>query len=81
MIRRPLSEVVTELAESVQPDPVRHAGLRVSRLAVDLPLEVELARESDELVVRAEMPRWRWRSYFDREPGRMAIELREEPVS
>lgn len=77
-MRRPLGEVVRELAESVEPDPVRQAGLRVSRLDVQLPIEIELRHDAGELTVLADLPRWRWRSFFDREPGRLVLQLREE---
>lgn len=81
MRRRPLHALVTEIAAAVEPDSARHPGLRVVRLELDLPLEVEVRREEGELTVAAELPRWRWRSYFDRDPGRLTLHLREEVAS
>ena len=78
MMRRPLGQVVSEIAAAVQPEPGSHDGLRVQRLDVDLPIEVELRRDAGELTVFADLPRWRWRSFFDREPGRLTLALREE---
>ena len=80
MTRRPLSEVLDELVLALQPDPGRHPGLGVTELLVDLPVEAALIREPDGLVVLADLPRWRWRSAFDREPGRLRATLRKEPT-
>ena len=80
MNRRPLADVVTELATAVQPDPLLYGGTRVTLLAVDAPIEVALRIDEDELLFMADLPRWRWRSVFDRQPGRLSLHLREEPV-
>lgn len=77
MSRRPLGDVVAELAATVQPDPAHHAGTRVTGLAIDIPIEVELRDGSDAPELLGDLPRWRWRSAFDRQPGRLSIELSE----
>jgi len=75
MMRRPLADVVGDLAGAVRPDPLREPGLRVTRLDYDVPVEVALGRLDGGLVLIADLPRWRWRSDFDREPGRLALRL------
>jgi hypothetical protein len=75
MNRRPLAAVVGDLAAAVRPDPLREPDLRVTRLDFDVPVEVALGREGADLVLIADLPRWRWRSDFDREPGRLALHL------
>ena len=78
MNRRPLGEVVSELATAVEPGV---DAIRVTAVAVDLPVEVVLRREAEELVFLADLPRWRWRSVFDTEPGRLTFVLHRVPVS
>jgi hypothetical protein len=78
MRRRALSDVVTELATSVQPEPAAKDLIRVTGLDLDLPVEIELIRQDGELLLLADLPRWRWRSVFDRGPSRLSLHLREE---
>jgi hypothetical protein len=47
----------------------------VTQLGIDVPIEVALELEHGKLIFIADLPRWRWRSDFDREPGRLALSL------
>ena len=78
MKRRALSDVVTELAAAVEPGPGARDLIRVTALDLDVPVEIELSRQDNELLLLADPPRWRWRSVFDRKPGRLSLHLREE---
>jgi hypothetical protein len=78
MKRRLLGDVVTELATSVQPEPAARELIRVTALDVTLPVEIELSQHDDELLLLADLPRWRWRSVFDRVPSRLSLHWREE---
>jgi hypothetical protein len=78
MKRRALADLVTEMAARVQPEPKAQGLIRVTALDLDLPVEIELYRLDDEFVLLADLPRWRWGSIFDREPGRLSLHLREE---
>jgi hypothetical protein len=78
MTRRALADMVTELAAAVQPQGAAEALIRVTALDVDLPVEIELRQKPDGLLLLADLPRWRWRSVFDREPGRLSFHLQEE---
>jgi hypothetical protein len=76
--RRALGDVVTELAAAIEPGPEARDLIRVTALDVDLPIEIELSQHDDELLLLADLPRWRWRSVFDRVPGRLSLQLCEE---
>jgi hypothetical protein len=75
MSRRPLGTVLAELAAVMRPDSATGSALRVTRLSIDVPVEVALGLAGSDLVFLADLPRWRWRSDFDREPGRLALSL------
>ena len=75
--RRPLGEVIVELSESLATEHVPPSLFRVTTLAVDVPIEVALERSGSDIVFVADAPRWRWRSVFDRTPGRMTLHLGE----
>lgn len=80
MSRRPLGDVVAELAAVVS-DPSAQAVVRVTRLSVDVPIEIELRGAIEAPEMLGDLPRWRWRSAFDREPGRLSLVLREEAAT
>ena len=80
MNRRPLGEMLCEIMESVRPDAESSPGLRIPKVEVDLPIEAALIRGSEGPELLADLPRWRWRSVFDREPGRLKAVLVEERV-
>jgi hypothetical protein len=75
--RRRFGEVITELAESLATDHVPPELFRVTTLVVVLPVEVALERTDSEIVFVADVPRWRWRSDFDRTPSRLTMRLGE----
>jgi hypothetical protein len=77
MSRRPLADTLVDLAESMALTPAAAHGLRVRDFELTLPVEVALLRHADELLLSADLPRWRWRSAFDRRPGRVALHLVE----
>ncbi|HWB40823.1 MAG TPA: hypothetical protein VG500_06175 [Gemmatimonadales bacterium] len=75
MSRRPLAAVIGDLATAGGLDSAPRPGLRVTQLGIDVPIEVALELEHGKLIFIADLPRWRWRSDFDREPGRLALSL------
>jgi hypothetical protein len=75
----PLSVTVAALLENLL-DTTPGAALRVTSLTVDLPVEAAMARtDSGAPAVLIGPPRWRWRTAFDRPPGRLrlTVELSE----
>jgi hypothetical protein len=75
MTRRLLSDTLVELLEALQPADAATAGVRLSRVALDLPFEVRLAGTAERPELLADLPRWRWRTFFDDEPSRLAISV------
>ena len=73
--RRPLAVVVTELAESLALEQIPADLFRVTMLSVDVPVEAALVRDGDDILFIADVPRWRWRSEFDRQPGRLTLHI------
>jgi hypothetical protein len=73
-VRPTLSATLVELLEVfVPPDP----SLRVTRLELDLPLEVAFELDgAGRPVLLAGPPRWRWVTVFDSRPGRLQVALR-----
>jgi hypothetical protein len=76
-MRRPLWETLLELVDAVRPAGAGAAGVRVTGLSVDVPLEVTLHRTADGVELLANLPRWRWETDFDQRGGRMRVECRE----
>jgi len=75
--RRPFGEVVGGLVDALMVPEMAASGLRVTRLTIDIPVEVALERSGPDLDFIAEIPRWRWRSEFDRVPGRLVLHVSE----
>jgi hypothetical protein len=78
--RRHFGEVVTELATSLATDHVPPELFRITTLVVELPVEVALVRSGDDIAFVADVPRWRWRSDFDRSPSRLVMRIGEGSV-
>lgn len=79
-MRRPLWETVLELMESVLPVANEESLIQVVNVWMDLPLEVTLQRRGSELALLGDLPRWRWRTVFDAEPGRLQLRCGEGEV-
>jgi hypothetical protein len=72
-MRRPLSETLSALAESLQPNERAAQLLRVNRCTVEAPLEVRFRRIGDDIELLGDLPGWRWLSGFAEQPGRMRV--------
>lgn len=73
--RRPLAETLLELLESFQPADGAAASVGVRAVDLDLPFEVRLAGTPEEPELLADLPRWRWRTFFDDEPSRFSLSI------
>ena len=72
-------ELWTSLASLMDAlEPPEEAGMRLSAVTLDLPLEIAFRRSGDEVVVLGSPPRWRWMTAFDERPARLRVELRPE---
>jgi len=69
----PLSSTVAALLETVL-GTVPAAAMRVTSFTADLPAEAAIARtDTGAPAVLMGPPQWRWRTAFDRRPGRLRL--------
>jgi hypothetical protein len=79
--RRPLGETLGAFADLTETLAAGAAcGLGVRSLALELPLDLRLARRGDGLVLVGELPQLLTRTAFDPEPARLAITLEAVPA-
>jgi hypothetical protein len=71
-MRRPLGDTIAELTDVLAPD---QDLLRLTGILLDLPMEMAMRESNAGLEFVADVPRWRWRTFFDQQPGRMRVEL------
>lgn len=78
---RELHEVITELQASVAPmATAAAAGMRVSGLQLDLPLDMAFVLRGGACVLLADVPRNLADAAWEREPNRLQLELAAVPV-
>lgn len=78
---RELHEVITELQASVAPmAAAASAGMRLSALELDLPLDMSLRLRGGGCVLLADVPRNLADANWDREPCRLQLTLHATPV-
>ena len=73
MSRRPFSEALRDLLESVQPAGIERDKIRVVGAYFDLPIEISLRGKGETTEFLGDLPNWRWRTAFDLPPGRMRV--------
>lgn len=71
-MRQPFADTLTQLLDGLGAGAA-DAGLRLSLVRIDLPLEIVITGDGDGPVLLGEAPRWRWRTAFDLEPGRLRL--------
>ncbi len=77
-IRRPLEDLIGELLDGVAALPA--AGLRATGVEFDLPIEATFEAGPTGPTVRADVPRTRTRTWFDRPVGRLSLSIGTLPV-
>lgn len=80
MKRLALGDALAELLDGLLADDPSHAGMRLSSLHLDLPLEVSLAWDDGRLVFLGNPRRWRLQTPFDERPGRLALSVEAVPA-
>jgi hypothetical protein len=75
-MQRAFWETLVDMAEAVAPT-AGEAGIRVTSLELDVPIQVQLRQSHGEMEFLADVPRWRWTSDFDLRPCRMRVTLAE----
>lgn len=79
--RRPLADVLVELADAVcDAGDFGAALVRATSLELSLPIEADVEQSDGALQFIADVPRFRRRTDFDRPPGRLTVTLRTEAV-
>lgn len=74
--RRALADLLIEIADGLY-DVTAPAGLRATEIQVALPIDVEMGHTSLGPEFRAELPRFRTSTSFDRRPDRLTIRWAE----
>ena len=74
-MQRPLWQTLVDVIGSVSPDA--GSGIRVTHAHLDLPIEVRFVRTASGYDFLADLPRWRWRTAFDRRSGRLKLDVSE----
>jgi hypothetical protein len=75
---RSIANVLDDLVEALTPS---HEGVRVTALEASVPFDMGVALRSDGGVdVSGDIPSWRWRTAFDREPGRLTVRFVEYSI-
>ncbi len=73
-MQRPLGDMLTEVLGVVGNGKL---PVRTRRLELTLPIEVSLQEVDGETTFIADLPRWRWRTIFDRRPSSISIVYEE----
>jgi hypothetical protein len=77
MTRRTFGDAIADLSHGLT--TLTPHELRVTRLEAAVPFEVAIgAQAGDTVDVYGGIPTWRWRTVFDREPGRLTIALEQD---
>lgn len=76
-MKRALADMLVEVVSGLQPEGAAPL-VRVTSVYLDLPVEVGLRSTAGTLELLAELPRWRWRTDFDGEAGRLKVRWAEE---
>jgi hypothetical protein len=79
MSRRALGEMLVELGLSMLPAIGNAAGLRVNRVAVELPVEIGVRGRGSNAQLLGDMPRLVTRTAFDVTPSRLVVVWEVKP--
>lgn len=80
-MRRELWQTVTDLTDALPTESAEALGLRVSDVAVTLPVEVVLPRTAAGFRVYVDAPRSRWTPGVRDGAGRLSLSLHHVPVA
>lgn len=78
---RELWETLLELVDAVRPDTEMQGLIHITGLTLDLPVEIGMRRNSRDVVILADLPRWRWKTDFDQQPGRMRVSFMKGQIN
>jgi len=69
--------MLAEIAGSLLSLGVESEIVRATSVEITLPIEVKMTRSIDGLILRGDVPAWRWRTDFDPPFGHLRFTLRE----
>ena len=72
-MRRPLAETLLELAGALVPADGGDPSLRITRLFIDVPIEIRLEKSGVDWELHADLPQWRWQTGLEELPGRLRL--------
>ncbi|MBN8809819.1 MULTISPECIES: hypothetical protein [unclassified Sphingomonas] len=75
---RPLEDLIGELLDGIAALPT--VGVRATGITFDLPIEARVDTGPAGPLVRADLPRTRTRTWFDRPVGRLSLRIGTLPV-
>ncbi len=76
-MKRELWETLAEILEAASAHDLPGEQMRITRLSLDLPMEIDLPKTNDAFVFRGDAPRTRWDAGFKPPLGRLRIRLEE----
>ena len=76
-MKRELWDTLCEVVDGLAPVTAEGVSIRIRAVELDLPMEIDTVGTGDQAIVRADLPRWRWPTEFDVEPGRLRVRLQE----
>ena len=76
--RRLLGDTLAEITTGTLGVLANAPGLRMRRIALTLPIEVELRRSSDRIEILGDLPRSVTRTAFDIKPDRLVVVWQED---
>lgn len=79
--RRPLGDLLVEISTGTLDALAGAPGLRVRRIAVTLPVELQLSHAGDRNNIMGDLPRWVTRTAFDIRPSRLVVVWEEAGAS
>jgi len=77
MWQRPLGDMLTEVLSALGAVRNETLQVRARSLELTLPIEVSLRETAGETTFIADLPVWRWRTIFDRQPSSISIVYEE----
>ena len=77
MRTRPLADMLTEVAGSLLDLGSKQRVVRATSIELTLPIDVKMWHSQESLIFCADVPAWRWRTYWDPPCGQLQFVLEE----
>ena len=77
MRTRPLGDMLAEVAGSLISLDADQNVVRATSVEMTLPIDVKMTRSLEGLILRADVPAWRWRTDFDPPFGQLRFTLED----